>query len=64
LAASIGTAAIIGIVIGAAVLLAGLGTAAGVAIVGAAGAGGVAMVNSNPVYVAAGTSGNNALYKN
>jgi hypothetical protein len=63
LASALGTAAIVGIIIAAAVLLAGLGTAAGVAIVGAAGAGGVALVASNPTYVASGAAGNNVLYK-
>jgi len=64
LSAALGTAAIVGIVIGAVVLVAGLGTAAGVAIAGAAGAGGVALVNSNPVYVASAASGVNVLFKN
>jgi hypothetical protein len=63
LSAALGTAAIVGIVIGAAVLIAGVGTAAGVAIVGAAGAGGVAMVAANPVYVPAATSGTNVLFR-
>jgi hypothetical protein len=63
LASALGTAAIVGIIIAAAVLLAGLGTAAGVAIVGAAGAGGVALVAHNPTYVPSGAAGNNLLYK-
>jgi hypothetical protein len=63
LASALGTAAVVGIVVGAAILLAGLGTAAGVAIVGAAGAGGVALVAHNPTYVPSGAAGNNVLYK-
>jgi hypothetical protein len=63
LASALGTAAIVGIIIAAAILLAGLGTAAGVAIVGAAGAGGVALVAHNPTYVPSGAAGNNLLYK-
>jgi len=59
----LGTAAIVGIVIGAVVLVAGVGTAAGVAIVGAAGAGGVALVSSNPVYIAPATSGTSPLFR-
>jgi len=63
LASALGTAAIIGIVIGAAVLVVGLGGAAGVAIAGAAGAGGVALVAQNPIYAPSGASGTNALFK-
>jgi hypothetical protein len=63
LATALGTAAIIGIVIGAAVLVVGLGGAAGVAIAGAAGAGGVALVAQNPIYAPSGASGTNALFK-
>jgi hypothetical protein len=63
LASALGTAAIIGIVIAAAVLVVGLGGAAGVAIAGAAGAGGVALVAQNPIYAPSGASGTNALFK-
>jgi len=63
LSAALGTAAIVGIVIGGVVLIAGVGAAAGVAIVGAAGAGGVALVAANPVYVASQFQGSNALFK-
>jgi len=63
ISAALGTAAIVGIVIGAAVLVAGVGTAAGVAIAGAAGAGGVALVSANPIYAPSGASGTNALFK-
>jgi len=61
LSSALGGAAIAGIVIAAAVLAAGVGGGAAVAIAGAAGAGGVVTVSSNPVYRAAGTSGNNPL---
>jgi len=63
LISALSTAAIIGIVVGAAVLVVGLGGAAGVAIAGAAGAGGVALVAQNPIYAPSGASGTNALFK-
>jgi hypothetical protein len=63
LSSALGGAAVAGIVIGAAVLAAGVGGGAAVAIAGAAGAGGVVTVHSNPVYAGAGTAGNNPLHK-
>jgi hypothetical protein len=63
LSSALGGAAVAGIVIGAAVLAAGVGGGAAVAIAGAAGAGGVVTVHSNPVYQGAGTAGNNPLHK-
>jgi hypothetical protein len=61
LASGLAGATVAGIVIGAVVLLVGLGSGAAVAITGAAGAGGVVAIQSNPLYTAAGTSGTNPL---
>jgi hypothetical protein len=61
IASALTTAAVIGIVIGAVLLVAGLGGGAVVAVAGGAGAGGVTAVFSNPVYSGSDTEGNNPL---
>lgn len=62
-AAALSTAAIIGIIIGVVLCVAGVGAGGAYAYSQAAGSGSVAPVANNPIYVGSGAQGTNPLYK-
>jgi len=62
-AAALSTAAVIGIVIGVVLCVAGVGAGGAYAYSQAAGSGSVAPVANNPIYVGSGAQGTNPLYK-
>jgi len=62
-AAALSTAAIIGIIIGVVLCVAGVGAGGAFAYSQAAGSGSVAPVANNPIYVGSGAQGTNPLYK-
>jgi hypothetical protein len=62
-AAALSTAAIIGIIIGVVLCVAGVGAGGAYAYSQAAGSGSVAPVANNPIYVGSGAAGTNPLYK-
>jgi len=62
-AAALSTAAIIGIIVGVVLCVAGVGAGGAYAYSQAAGAGSVAPVANNPIYVGSGAQGTNPLYR-
>lgn len=62
-AAALSTAAIVGIIIGVVLCIAGVGAGGAYAYSQAAGSGSVAPVANNPIYVGSGAQGTNPLYK-